>query len=136
MKNGLLLSSIKGLLNNSIDHLKDEEYQRRVWFWDGETEKEGIEVDSYLSTAEHLLNSCKRIFEDPTCIEYLGSENYNLLKKLRDLVYEHVDLTEARLGDADLLQEGELLDDPKWHDIQALAEEVYTKLNKYVEEQQ
>ena len=119
------------MLINSLRILKDEEYQRRVWF-----RHEGPEVSTYIDTAAHLIGKCEIIFEDPSCVEYLGKEDYALLKKLYDLIIEHVDLTEDRIKDTDLLQENELLDNPNWHDIQTLANEVYIKLTDFMNREQ
>lgn len=129
MNNDLFLGYIEDIQLNAIQALKDEEYQRRVWF-----RAEGPEVDSYIDTTIHLIEKCETIFEKANCSEYLGEKNYVLLKKLYDLILEHVDSTQAKM-DADQLQEHELLDDPRWHDIQMLAGEVDLILTDYIERQ-
>lgn len=126
MEKKVLIGFLNDLLINSLDALKDEEFQRRVWF-----RREGPEVDSYIDTTCHTIELCRSLFKDPNCIEYLGKETYESLKKLHDLVLEHVDLTEERIN-VDYLQENELLDDPNWHDIQELSNEVYVKLTDFV----
>lgn len=122
-----IIAWIDYLLLNSIPLLKDEEYQRRVWF-----RHEGSEVDSYSETALHFIGGCETIFKYPSCLDFLGQENYQLLKKLYDLVIDHFDLIESRI-DPDLLKEDELLNDPDWHDIQSIAEEVHLKLTEFVQ---
>lgn len=117
---------IKDLLINSLSILKDEDYQRRIWF-----REEGPEVSSYIDTVTHLLDRCKHILEYTNSSEKIGKENYDLLRKLSLLVREHVDLVEER-KDPDLLTEDELLNDPNWHDIQMLAEEVEEKLLEFL----
>lgn len=117
---------LNDILINSIRALKDEDYQRRVWF-----RLEGPEVDSYIDSTVHLIGRCESLFSDLESVKDLGSENYTLLKKLYDLVVAHVDSTEARIN-VEELQEKELLDDPKWQDIQALANELDFKLKDYL----
>lgn len=126
MKNKRIFGFLNDILINAIHALKDEDYQRRVWF-----RFEGPEVDSYIDTTVYLIGRCESLFRDTNCIKDLGSENYALIKKLYDLVLEHVDTTEARINVEDL-NEQELLDDPKWHDIQALANELDIKLKDYL----
>lgn len=123
----VILSRIKTMLINSIDSLKDEEFQRRVWF-----RNEGPEADSYGDACIFLIDECESIFKQPGCVDYLGTENYEHLKKLYDLVSDHFGLTQERIIDTDLLQEDELLNDPNWHDIQMLAGEVEEKLTEFV----
>lgn len=122
-----ILGLIEDLLLNALSSLKDEEFQRRVWF-----RNEGPEVSSYGSITIHLLDRCESLFEFPSCEKFLGKENYGDLKKLYELVMEHVCLTESRIIDTDLLQEDELLNNPNWHDIQTLAEKVYIELTELV----
>lgn len=129
MKKKTVVGYLQDILINSIKALKDEEYQKRVWF-----RLEGPEVDSYIDTTVHLIDRCQALFKDPNCVEDLGNENYALLKKLYDLVSEHVRVTEERI-DVEELQEHELLDDPKWHDIQTLASKLDSKLKNYIKEQ-
>lgn len=126
MKIDNLINIVKDLLLNSIGVLRDEDYQRKIWF-----HREGPEVSSYIDTAVHFFDRSELIFKDPSSIEQLGEENYLLLKKLYGLLKEHVDLTEDRTN-VDELGENELLDDPKWHDIQSLADELYVRLNEFV----
>ena len=124
-----IIGLIKSLLLNSIRILEDEDYQRRLWF---RVDPNSLEVGSYSDIIVHLLKRCESIFKEPTSKDYLGEENYTLLKKLNDLASDHLDFTESRLGDSDLLQEDELLNDPNWHDIQTLAGEVHIKLAEFV----
>lgn len=126
MKMQALVNTVKDLLLNSIGILRDEGFQRRVWF-----RGDSPEVCTYIDTACHFLDRSKSIFTDLSCIEQLGEENYSQLKKLRSLVKEHVGLTEDRIN-VDELREDELLDDPNWHDIQALSEDIYVKLTDFV----
>ncbi|MEI7488667.1 MAG: hypothetical protein WCJ72_14910 [Chryseobacterium sp.] len=121
MQKEVFFSYIQDLLSNAISVLKDEEYQRDVWF-----RQAGKEVSSYEDVITHFLSRCGSIFKDPSCMEQCGKENYFLLKKLYDLVIEHIDLIESRMS-LDDLKEEELLDNPHWQDIQALAGEVYMR---------
>ena len=127
MPEEIIWTFINDLLLNAISVLKNEEYQRRVWF-----KVEGPEVSTYLDTTVHLIDRCEAIFKYPVCSTYLGQDNYALLKKLYELVHEHLTLTERRIN-ADLLEEDELFSDPKWHEIIALAGKVYLKLTDFVE---
>ena len=127
MKIKATVNIVKDLLLNSIGVLRDEDYQKRVWFG-----REGPEVSSYIDTAFHFFDRSELIFKDPQCREYLGEETYTMLKKLYDLLIEHVDLTEDRLLDVNELQEDELLNDPNWHDIQALSQDLYVRLSDFV----
>ena len=129
MQSQRILGLIKDLIRNSIRILEDEDYQRRAWF---RVDPTSSEVSSYSEIIIHLLSVCDLIFEEPTSKDYLGEENYTLLKKLNDLASDHLDFTESRLGDSDLLQEDELLNDPNCHDIQTLASEVHVKLAEFV----
>jgi hypothetical protein len=130
MKKKTIIGYLKDILVNSIRALKDEDYQKRIWF-----RMEGPEVDSYFDTTVHLIDRCQVLFKDPSCAEDLGNENYILLKRLHDLVLEHVHATEERIN-VEELQERELLDDPKWHAIQTLAIELETKLKNFIKEQE
>lgn len=122
-----LLGDVKDLILNSLLILKDEDYQKNIWF-----RTKGPEVGSYGDTTIYFLNSCEYIFKNPKCVLFLGKDNYDLLKKLYDLVLQHLHLTENRFEDTDLIQENDLLNDPKWHDIQSLANEVDRKLTEFV----
>jgi len=120
------LGRINSLLQNAISTLSDEDYQRRVWFrW------EGPEVNSYLDTVTYLISKCDLLFKDPTYLECLGEDNYHLLKKLYDLVIEHLNDVEDRMS-ADDLKEEDLVNDPKWHEIQSIAKELHIKLTEWV----
>jgi len=121
-----ILTFVKDILTNVLDVLKDEDYQRRVWF-----KHEGPEVSTYIDLTGHFLGRCEAIFKIPQHEEYLGIENYNLLKKLYDQIVYHVDATENNI-DPESLQEDMLLNDPRWHDIQTLAGEVELKLIEFV----
>ena len=127
MREKSIIPLISDLLINSIPLLKDEEYQRRVWF-----QKKGPEQDSYSQAILHFIGSCESILKNPSSIHILGEENYSLLKKLYDLIVDHYDLIESRI-DPDLLQEDELLNDPNWHDIQQLAEEIEPRLIQLIQ---
>lgn len=129
MQKQIILGLIKDLLINAIRPLEDEDYQRRAWF-----REESPEVSTYLEVAVHLIGRCQTLFNRPFSQEYLGQENYNLIKKIYNLVLAHVDQTEERM-DPDLLTEEELLNDPKWHEIQALAHEVNLKLTEFINNQ-
>lgn len=126
MKIDNLINIVNDLLLNSIGVLRDEDYQRKIWF-----QRKGPAVSTYIDTAVHFFDRSELIFNDSLSINQLGNENYSLLKKLYDLLKEHVDLTEDRTN-VDELRENEILDDPNWHDIQSLADELYVKLNKFV----
>jgi hypothetical protein len=126
MKILALKNIVIDLLRNSIGILKDEDYQRKNWF-----RHEGPDSSTYIDTACHFMDRSELIFKDPGCIEQLGAESYAMLKKLYDLLVEHVHLTEDRT-EVDLLQEKDLLDDPNWHDIQSLSEDVYARLEDFV----
>lgn len=126
MHEEMILGRIKELLKNSLVYLKDEKYQQKIWF-----KEEGPEIDSYSDTCLHFIGCCESIFKYDKSQNYLGDECHKNLKKLYDLVSEHFDSLEKRI-DPDLLQENELLNDPKWHDIQSLAEVVETQLNEFV----
>lgn len=126
MKKKRMFGFLKDILINSIKALKDEDYQRRVWF-----RLEGPEVDSYIDTTVYLIDRCKAFFNDSSYAKELDTENYILLKKLYDLVLDHVHLTEERIN-VERLKENELLDDPKWHDIQTLANELDYRLREYI----
>ncbi len=124
-----ILGQIKTMLRNSLRILKDEEYQRRVWFL-----QEGPDVSTYSDTVVHFIGNCESIFSHSISEEYLGHENYKLIKQLYDQVIEHLNLIEDRI-DPDLLEENELLDDPAWHDIQQLAEELDENLRQFVKKE-
>lgn len=126
MKIDALINILKDLQLNSIGVLRDENYQRRIWF-----KREGPGVSSYIDTAVHFLDRSELILHDPASLGQLGEVNYSLLKKLHDLLTEHVHLTEDRT-DVDDLKENELLDDPNWHDIQSLSEEIYAKFDEFI----
>lgn len=123
----MIIGYIKDLQMNALNTLKDEEFQRRVWF-----RLEGPEVSSYTSCTIHYISRCERLFENESCREFLGKENLSFLKKLYDLIRKHLNKSENKLGDADLLEEDEILNDPQWHDIQTLAGEVDVKLTELV----
>ena len=129
MPEKIILSYIESLLRNSIRILKDRAYQQRVWF-----RAEGPECSTYIDVTIHFIDGCESIFKMPVCAAYLGEENYALLQKLYQLTIEHVDLTESRIN-PDLLEEDVLMNDPKWHEIQALAAEIYPKLTEFVKRQ-
>ena len=124
-----ILGHVKSMLINDLDILKDEAFQRRVWF-----RQEGPEVSYFSDTIMHFKGNYEAIFEYSVSEEYLGKENYALLKKLYDQVSEHYGLIDDRI-DPDLLEESELLDDPAWHDIQQLAEELDTRLQQFVKKE-
>ncbi|MBA2367988.1 MAG: hypothetical protein H0V82_03070 [Candidatus Protochlamydia sp.] len=126
MNQELFLGYLKDIQRNAIKALKDEGYQRRVWF-----RAEGPEVSSYIDTTIHFIDRFELIFDKTNCSKYLGEKNYFLLKRLYNLILEHVDSTQAK-KDADELQEHELLDDPRWHDIQTLAGEIDLILTDYI----
>lgn len=129
MPEKMILGTIESLLLNAIHALKDEDYQRRIWF-----RAEGPEVDSYNDTCTFLMESCEYIFKNAVSKTFLGNANYSMITKLYDLVHEHYGLVEdSTKGNTDLLQENDLLDDPNWHDIQSLAQEAYDKLTAFVE---
>jgi len=121
-----ILGFINSLILNATRILKDEEYQRRIWF-----KHEGPEVSSYTETNVYFLNTCEKIFQDTAAEEQLGEETYGMLKKLYQLVDEHFESVDERI-DSDLIQEDELLNDPHWHDIQTLAEKLEEKLEEFV----
>lgn len=123
----MLLGLIRDLLRNSLPALSDSEYQRRVWFrW------EGREVDTYIDSISHFLTICDSIFRHSQCPEYLGMENYSLLKKLYELLQVHVDSVESHI-DADNLTEEKLMKDPQWHEILALSKVLQHKLTEFVQ---
>jgi len=124
MNRDTLISYIKDMIRNGLNVLQDESYQRQVWF---RQEIPG-EVSTYIDITVHFLSGCRSIFEDPKCETRLGKETYALLKQLYEQISSHVHLTEARLDNIDDLQEDDLLNDPKWHDIQSLARDVRIKL--------
>lgn len=126
MKTDHLINTISDLLRNSIRILKDENYQRRIWF-----RNEGPEENWYTETVFHFLDSSDKILQDPACAAQLGEQNFSLLRRLHDLLKDHVDLLEERI-DPDCLEENELLDDPNWHDIQTLSEDLFIKLTDFV----
>ena len=126
MKKNNLLNIINDLLLNSISILKDEDYQRKIWF-----RNEGTDESFYTDTVYHFIDSSEKILKDPTCIQQLGEQNFFLLKKLQEHVKDHVSLLEDRI-DPDCLQENELLDDPNWHDIQTLSEDLFIKLTDFI----
>jgi hypothetical protein len=126
MKTDNLINIINNLLRNSIRILKDEDYQRRVWF-----RNEGAEESWYTETVFHFLDSSDKILDDPACVDQLGEQNFSLLRQLHDQLTDHVDLLEERT-DPDCLEENELLDDPNWHDIQTLSEDLFIKLTDFV----
>lgn len=126
MKIQALINIIQDMLLNSIGVLKDEEFQRDIWF-----RRNGPEVSTYIDTACHFFDTSASIFKDPSCVDYLGEEIYSKLKKLHDLLKDHVHLTEDRIS-VDELEEDDLLNDPNWHDIQALSEDVYNKLTEFI----
>ena len=126
MREKYIKGFLKDILINSIRALKDEDYQKRIWF-----RFEGPEVDSYLDTIIHFIDRCEALFEEPNCINDLGNENYAFLKKLYDLVLEHLHATENRIN-VEQLQENELLDDPKWHEIQILASIIDVKIKECI----
>src|SRR5215208_5435097 len=115
MKTKNLMNIINDMLRNSICVLKDEDYQRNIWF-----RNEGTEESCYTETVNHFLESSEKILKDQTCIQQLGEQNFSLVKQLYHLVKDHVGLLEERI-DPDCLEENELLDDPNWHDIQTLS---------------
>lgn len=121
-----ILGRLDDLLRNSLRQLKDEEYQKKIWFGNDDEL-----MGSYNDACIYFLDRCEYFFKTPVCKVFLGTENYVLLKKLYDLVEEHFGLTEDRI-DPDLIQEDELLNNPNWHDIQTLAEEVELKLKEFV----
>ncbi len=120
-----ILGQVEDMLRNSLDSLSDEDFQRRIWFRD-----EGPEVSSYSESVEHFIGNCESIFRHSVSEEYLGKENFTLIKHLYDLILEHYDSVWDRI-DPDLLEENELLDDPNWHDIQQYAEELEKKLIEF-----
>lgn len=126
MKKKFAIGCVKDILKNAVVALKDEEYQQRVWF-----RRQGPEVDSYLETTTHFIDRCETLFKDSNYLKYFGEEETALLKKLYDLVLQHLYLLEDKV-DLDQLQEEELLNDPNWHDIQALAAEVEIKLKEWL----
>ena len=126
MQSKKLIGYLKDMLINSLQAIKDEEYQRRVWF-----HQDGPEVDSYIDSTSYFLESCEFIFKLPDVIENLGGQNYQLLKQLYDLVSVHVDRIEQK-RDPYQLEEEELLNDPKWQDIQSIAEKVYNALEDFI----
>lgn len=122
-----LLGIIESLILNALESLKDEEYQKRVWF-----RNEGPESNSYFQVIEYFISRCELLFNIEDLEELLGNDNYEALKTLYDLVIKHLDSTESKYGDADSITENELLNDPKWHDIQSLAEETEAKLKEFL----
>ena len=127
MQKTKLKGYVKTLIINTTRVLKDEDFQRRIWF-----RREGPEVSSYIDTGVFFVANTKQILDDPENEEYLGKETYALLKKLYDLLIEHIDRTEDRI-DPYLLTEEELLNDPKWQDIQTLAGNVEEKFKEFLE---
>ncbi len=125
-----IIGCIKDLQINSIRLFKDEEFQRKIWFFKNE---EPTIVSSYCDATLHFIDGCRYIFKQPSSSDFIGKENYELLKNLYDLVLDHLHTVENKCeGDPDLLGEDELLNDPKWHDIQTLAGEVDLKLTEFV----
>lgn len=127
-----ILGYVKSILNNALSPIKDEEYQRRVWFGNG---IEHGELSTFIDATIYLISRCKYIFNIPGSAEELGQENYDKLKMLYDLVNQYVDDVELTVDfTVEDIEEDRLLNDPKWHDIQILAEEVYERLEEYVKE--
>ncbi len=114
------------MLVNSIRILKDEDYQKKVWF-----RKEGYDESCYSETVFHFLESSEKILNDQHHVGLLGEQIFFILNELYNLVKEHIDLLEEYC-DPDLLEENELLDDPKWKTIQAHAEKLFIKLSTFV----
>lgn len=129
MQSQKLRGLVKDLINNGIYDLSREDYQRRVWF-----RREGPEVGSYIDSVTYFIARCDSIFKEAESAQYLGKENYVLLKKLYDSVLGHLELTETRIN-ADELNEEELLNDPNWHDIQSFAELLYSNLKELIKEE-
>lgn len=126
-----IIGVIKTLLINSIESLKDEEYQKRVWF-----RAEGPEVDSYEDSIIHFLTYSHHILNDPSAINFIGEDRYNLIKKLNKLIRMHLNSSQSKMEDVDCLEEEELLNDPKWQDIIALTSELDIKLKQLLKEKE
>lgn len=127
MQEMMLLGLIRDLLRNSLPALADPEYQRRVWF-----HCEGPEVDTYIDSISHFLTICDSVFRQAQGPEYLGMENYSLLKRLYGLLHAHADSVESHM-DLDTLTEEKLMEDPQWHEILALSKELQYKLTEFVQ---
>ena len=125
-----ILGLIRSLSSNALEFLKDEEYQKKIWF-----RKEGPQSSSYLEVVEYFISRCDMLFNNLNLKEFLGNDNYVMLKNLYDLIINHLDDAENRFVDVDLMTEHQLLDDPKWQDIQSLAEVIHVKLDKFLKEQ-
>lgn len=126
METKSLMNAIGNMLQNSIRILKDEDYQRKVWFRD-----ESTDVSCYTETVSHFLRTSGLIIKDPNCIVQLGEQNFSLLEHLHYLIKEHRGLLMERI-DPDCMEENELLDDPNWQDIQTLSEDLFIKLTDFV----
>lgn len=129
MQSKILISYVNDILTNALGSLKDEDFQRRVWF-----HQQGAEVSSYIDCTTHFLDRCESIFKLQDAEESLGVETNKLLKTLYELISIHVDDTENKMDPYEIKEE-ELLNDPKWHDIQTMAEEAYIKLKEFIEKQ-
>lgn len=121
-----ILIRIDELLRNSLKYLKDEEFQKKVWF--GHHDQL---VGSYLDTCVHFLEHSEYIFKFECSEAFLGRDNFLTLKKLYKLVFDHFRSKDECI-DPDELKQDELLNDPKWQDIQTLAGEVELRLKDFV----
>jgi hypothetical protein len=126
MQASQLKNIINDMIKNSIRILRDEDYQRKVWF-----RNIGDEESCYTETIFHFLDASEVILSDQENIQQLGNKNFLFIKDLYEKIKEHFN----ELGDnidLDTLTENELLDDPKWKIILNLSEKLSNKLSNFI----
>ena len=112
------------MIVHGIRSLSDPLYQKRIW-----VEGKGPEVDSYDDTITYFSDMCELIFEAPLDYEGIDVENLKLLKRLYLMVMDY----DSNLDNGRAPQEVNcILEDPKWHQIQEFAGDVFRKFQRVI----
>ncbi len=80
------------MLRNSLLILKDDDYQRKVWF------RKEIANESFpTETIDNFLENSKIILNDRNSIQQIGGNSFSLLRQLHFIVQDYIDELEEKV---------------------------------------
>ena len=107
-------------LIRAIGYISDLEYQKRIWIRGEEPEVNNFEetIDFFLDDYEGFKDLATRHKEYG-----LSDEEFEFLKQFYQKIYDYNELFDGKT-------DAEVVEDPKWHEVVALAKIVHKKLHR------